>query len=61
MLSEPGSLSSWRVLMLLAEHEVHHRSQIVTYASLNGWPVTDVFGRSWEHARDYTQRGVIEE
>ena len=37
----------WRTVMML-EHEVHHRSQIDTYAGLQGWPVPDIFGRSAE-------------
>lgn len=43
-----GAVSGWRVLMMLVEHEVHHRSQLVTYAGLNGWPVNQLFGRSNE-------------
>jgi hypothetical protein len=34
--------------MMNVEHEVHHRSQIDSYAGLEGWPVPDIFGRSWE-------------
>jgi len=34
--------------MMMLEHEVHHRSQIDTYAGLEGWPVPDIFGRSAE-------------
>jgi uncharacterized damage-inducible protein DinB len=46
MLDEPDrTISAWRVLMMLCEHEVHHRSQIATYAGLNGWPVHQIFGR----------------
>jgi uncharacterized damage-inducible protein DinB len=41
-------VSGWRVLMMMVEHEVHHRSQLVTYAGLNGWPVHQIFGRSNE-------------
>jgi len=49
MVDTPGaSLSGWRVLMMNVEHEVHHRSQIDSYAGLEGWPVPDIFGRSWE-------------
>jgi len=45
----PGSrLSGWRILMMVIEHEVHHRSQIDAYAGLAGWPVPDIFGRSVE-------------
>jgi uncharacterized damage-inducible protein DinB len=45
----PGAtLSGWRLLMMMVEHEVHHRSQIDTYAGLQGWPVPHIFERSWE-------------
>jgi uncharacterized damage-inducible protein DinB len=36
-------LSGWRLLMMMVEHEVHHRSQLATYAGLNGWPVHQTF------------------
>ncbi len=50
MIDTPGSsLSGWRLLMMLIEHEVHHRSQIDAYAGLQGWPVPDIFNRSSEH------------
>jgi uncharacterized damage-inducible protein DinB len=48
MMDSPGSLSGWRILMMMLEHEVHHRSQIDSYAGLQGWPVPDIFGRSAE-------------
>jgi uncharacterized damage-inducible protein DinB len=49
MIDTPGrSLSGWRLLMMMLEHEVHHRSQIDAYAGLQGWPVPDIFGRSAE-------------
>jgi uncharacterized damage-inducible protein DinB len=48
MVDTPGSLSGWRLLMMMLEHEVHHRSQIDSYAGLEGWPVPDIFGRSAE-------------
>ena len=49
MIDTPGStLSGWRLLMMMLEHEVHHRSQIDSYAGLEGWPVPDIFGRSAE-------------
>jgi uncharacterized damage-inducible protein DinB len=48
-IDTPGStLSGWRLLMMMIEHEVHHRSQIDTYAGLEGWPVPDIFNRSAE-------------
>ncbi len=43
-----GQLAGWRVLMLMVEHEIHHRSQIDTYAGLQGWPVPDLFNLSYE-------------
>jgi uncharacterized damage-inducible protein DinB len=49
MIDTPGeTLSGWRLLMMMLEHEVHHRSQIDTYAGLQGWPVPDIFNRSFE-------------
>lgn len=48
MIDSDGTLSGWRILMMMLEHEVHHRSQIDTYAGLAGWPVPDIFGRSAE-------------
>jgi uncharacterized damage-inducible protein DinB len=58
MIDTAGSLSGWRILMMMIEHEVHHRSQIDTYAGLQGWPVPDIFGRSAEAVADLqsTQR-----
>ena len=48
-IDTPGAtLSGWRLLMMMLEHEVHHRSQIDTYAGLEGWPVPDIFNRSAE-------------
>ena len=49
MIDSDGALSGWRVLMMMVEHDIHHRSQIDTYAGLNGWPVPDIYGRSAEH------------
>ena len=46
MIDTDGALSGWRVLMMMLEHDIHHRSQIDTYAGLNGWPVPDIYGRS---------------
>ena len=48
MIDSSGALSGWRVLMMMLEHDIHHRSQIDTYAGLNGWPVPDIYARSAE-------------
>ncbi len=48
MLDTDGTLSGWRILLMMVEHDVHHRSQIDTYAGSQGWEVPDIFGRSAE-------------
>ena len=48
MIDSDGMLSGWRILMMLVEHEVHHRSQIDTYAGLQGWDVPQIYGRTRE-------------
>ena len=42
------AVSGWRLLMMMTEHDVHHRSQIDTYAGVMGWPVAHIFGRAAE-------------
>lgn len=48
MIDSEGELSGWRALLMMVEHDVHHRSQIDTYAGMNGWPVPQIFGRTAE-------------
>ena len=48
MIDTGAALSGWRILMMMLEHDIHHRSQIDTYAGLNGWDVPDIYGRSAE-------------
>jgi uncharacterized damage-inducible protein DinB len=49
MIDTPGGqLAGWRLLMMMMEHDIHHRSQIDTYAGINGWPVPDIYARSAE-------------
>ena len=48
MIDTDGSLTGWRILMMMLEHDIHHRSQIDTYAGLNGWEPPDIYGRSAE-------------
>jgi uncharacterized damage-inducible protein DinB len=43
-----ATLSGWRALMNMVEHEVHHRSQVDTYAGINGWKVPQIFNRTAE-------------
>jgi uncharacterized damage-inducible protein DinB len=48
LIDTDGAISGWRVLMMMVEHEVHHRSQLDTYAGMNGWDVPQIYGRSAE-------------
>lgn len=48
MIDSSGTLSGWRILMMMLEHDVHHRSQIDTYAGINGWDPPHIFFRSAE-------------
>ncbi len=56
MLDTDGALSGWRILMMCLEHEVHHRSQIDTYAGLQGWDVPHIYGRSAEQVGAQRER-----
>lgn len=56
-IGDPGrQISGWRVLMLLAEHEITHRAQIGAYAGLLGWPTPQLFGRDNEWVRAQADR-----
>ncbi len=48
MIDTGAALSGWRILPMMVEHDIHHRSQLDTYSGLNGWPLPDIFGRSAE-------------
>lgn len=48
MIDSAGALQGWRVLLMMMEHDIHHRSQIDTYAGMNGWHVPDIYNRSAE-------------
>jgi uncharacterized damage-inducible protein DinB len=48
MIDSDGSLPGWRLLMMMLEHDIHHRSQIDTYAGMNGWDVPQIYNRSAE-------------
>jgi uncharacterized damage-inducible protein DinB len=52
LIDSPGrEISGWRILMMMAEHEIAHRAQIGAYAGLNGWPVAQLFDRTNEWVR----------
>ena len=48
MIDGQGSLSGWRLLSMMVEHDIHHRSQIDTYAGLNGWDPPQIYNRAAE-------------
>jgi uncharacterized damage-inducible protein DinB len=48
MIDSDASLSAWRILLMMMEHDIHHRSQIDTYAGLNGWDVPQIYDRKAE-------------
>ena len=48
MIDSSGSLSGWRLMVMMMEHDIHHRSQIDTYAGINGWDVPQIYGRTAE-------------
>jgi uncharacterized damage-inducible protein DinB len=41
---EGQPLKAWRWLMIMAEHEIHHRSQLAVYLSLMGVQAPHIFG-----------------
>jgi uncharacterized damage-inducible protein DinB len=41
---EGQPLKAWRWLMVMAEHEIHHRSQLAVYLSLMGVQPPHIFG-----------------
>lgn len=48
MIDSDATLPGWRILLMMMEHDIHHRSQIDTYAGLNGWDVPQIYNRSAE-------------
>lgn len=60
LIDGDGDVAGWRVLMMLIEHEVHHRAQIDAWAGLNGVRPPDLFGVSAEGiaGREAAQRAA---
>lgn len=63
-IDTPGlTLPGWRLLLMMMEHDIHHRSQIDTYAGINGWEIPDIYNRSAEtigglQAQERAKHGV---
>ena len=53
---EPGArpVRSWRLLMAMTEHEVHHRSQLASYLTWMGLEAPDIFGLGVEDVERLT-------
>ncbi|MQG30635.1 MAG: hypothetical protein FI724_00555, partial [SAR202 cluster bacterium] len=47
------------ILMMLLEHEVHHRSQIDTYAGLEGWDVPQIYDRTREQIDELQDKQTL--
>ena len=43
-----GTVSVWRFLMALVEHEVHHRSQLDSWIALAGGDAPQIYGYRME-------------
>lgn len=49
---DAGPVKVWRTLMLMAEHEIHHRSQLASYLMLLHVEPPQIFGKKLEEVRD---------
>ncbi|MEE9277630.1 MAG: DinB family protein [Dehalococcoidia bacterium] len=58
MIDTDARLSGWRILMMMMEHDIHHRSQIDTYSGINGWDPPHIYGRSSEQVATLQQEQV---
>jgi uncharacterized damage-inducible protein DinB len=47
-LAASKPLKVWHILMLMAEHEIHHRSQLATYLTLMGVEAPQIYGMKLE-------------
>jgi len=45
---EGGRVSAWRFLMAMAEHEIHHRSQLDSWIALAGAEAPQIYGYTME-------------
>jgi uncharacterized damage-inducible protein DinB len=53
---EPGArpVRTWRLLLAMVEHEVHHRSQLASYLTWMGLEAPDIFGLGVEDVERLT-------
>jgi uncharacterized damage-inducible protein DinB len=51
------SLTTWKWLRAMVEHEIHHRGQIYLYLSMLGVPTPPLYGLTSEQVRERSLRG----
>lgn len=52
MTPEGTSLTTWKWLRAMVEHEIHHRGQIYLYLSMIGVPTPPLYGLTSEQVRE---------
>lgn len=50
-------ISGWRMLMAVAEHEIHHRGQVSTYLQINEVAPPQIFGLKIEQVKNRNTLG----
>jgi uncharacterized damage-inducible protein DinB len=49
-LIDGSPIKAWRILMMMVEHEIHHRSQLAMYLMLMGVEPPQIYGMKMEEA-----------
>jgi uncharacterized damage-inducible protein DinB len=57
MTPEGTSLTTWKWLRAMVEHEIHHRGQIYVYLSMLGVPTPPLYGLTSEQVRERSLKG----
>jgi uncharacterized damage-inducible protein DinB len=52
-----ASISVWKWLRLMVEHEIHHRGQVYIYLSMLGVPTPPLYGLTSEQVRERSAAG----
>ncbi|MGC2195450.1 MAG: DinB family protein [Terriglobales bacterium] len=52
-----ASITTWKWLRAMVEHEIHHRGQIYLYLSMLGVPTPPLYGLTSEEVRDRSVQG----
>jgi uncharacterized damage-inducible protein DinB len=54
---EGASITTWKWLRAMVEHEIHHRGQIYLYLSMLGVPTPPLYGLTSEQVRERSVQG----